>query len=46
MAFWVYILENPQGRFHIGHTDNIERRLSEPNPEEKTGTQYTHKISP
>jgi len=38
MAFWVYVLENPQGRFYIGHTDSLERRLSEPNPEEKMGT--------
>jgi predicted GIY-YIG superfamily endonuclease len=46
MAFWVYILENPQGHFYIGHTDNLERRLSEHNPKEKMGTKYTHKNGP
>jgi predicted GIY-YIG superfamily endonuclease len=25
--FWVYILENPAGRFYIGHSDNLKQRL-------------------
>ncbi len=37
MAFWVYVLENPQGRFYIGHTDNLERHLPEYNPKRKSG---------
>jgi putative endonuclease len=27
MPFFVYILQNNEGRFYIGHTDNIEARL-------------------
>ncbi len=37
MAFRVYILENPQGHFYIGHTDSLERRLSKNHSEEKSG---------
>ena len=36
--FWTYILENPAGRFYVGHTEDIERRLSEHNSDEKVGT--------
>ena len=45
-TFWVYILENPQGKLYIGHTDDLERRLTEHNSDEKVGTKYTHKNSP
>ena len=45
-TFWVYILENPQGKFYIGHTDDLERRLTEHNSDEKVGTKYTHKNGP
>lgn len=29
--YWVYIVENAAGRFYIGHTDDLARRLKEPN---------------
>ena len=29
--YCVYILQNPSGRFYIGHTDDLERRLGEHN---------------
>ncbi len=44
--YWVYILENPKGKFYIGHTDDLQRRLSEHNSGEKIGSKYTHKNGP
>ena len=35
--FWVYILQNPNGHFYIGHTDNLANRVASHN--------RTHKIS-
>jgi len=29
MNFWAYILECSDGSYYTGHTDNIEKRLSE-----------------
>ncbi|KQS04651.1 excinuclease ABC subunit C [Sphingomonas sp. Leaf357] len=29
MAFWAYILACADGKFYTGHTDDLERRLSE-----------------
>ncbi len=29
MAFWCYILRCSDGRYHTGHTDDLERRLAE-----------------
>ena len=26
--FWVYVLENAKGKFYIGHTNNLENRIS------------------
>ena len=44
--FWVYVLENQAGKFYVGHTDDLSRRLGEHNAEEKIGTKYTHKNGP
>jgi len=44
--FWVYVLENPEGRFYVGSTDDLPRRLTEHNSPEKIGTKYTHKNGP
>jgi predicted GIY-YIG superfamily endonuclease len=30
-AYRVYVLQNPEGRFYIGITDNIRRRLDQHN---------------
>ena len=44
--FWVYVLQNPNGHFYVGHTDNlqnqsspviIEQTRSAENLREKTG---------
>ncbi len=42
----MYILENPSGRFYVGHTDDLDRRVAEHNSPEKVGTKYTHKNGP
>ncbi len=42
----MYILENPVGRFYVGHTDDLDRRVAEHNSTERVGTKYTHKNGP
>jgi putative endonuclease len=44
--YWVYILENPLGRFYIGSTGNLDDRIAQHNAEEKVGTKFTHKYGP
>ena len=44
--FWVYILENRQGKFYIGSTGNYLKRLEEHNSLDKDLTKYTHKNGP
>ena len=46
--FYAYVLENPQGRLYIGHSDDLERRLKQHNsPEGKEHLgKYTHKNGP
>ena len=44
--FWVYVLENPQGRFYVGHTDDLERRLAEHNDPARAKRKYTAKGLP
>jgi predicted GIY-YIG superfamily endonuclease len=44
--FFVYILENPEGRFYIGHSDNLEERLASHNRTDKIGGKYTRKNGP
>lgn len=29
MTFWTYMLHCNGGRFHVGHTDDLERRIAE-----------------
>ncbi|MFO0949278.1 MAG: GIY-YIG nuclease family protein, partial [Planctomycetota bacterium] len=44
--FWVYVLENSSGRFYIGHTEDLERRLSEHNYPGPTLGKFTLKHGP
>ena len=44
--FWVYILQNPVGKFYIGHTDNLERRVAEHNDPEAIGSKFAPKNGP
>ena len=41
--FWVYILQNPGGRFYVGYTDNLEARLIRRTDDRTT---YTRKNGP
>ena len=42
MKYWVYILQSKStGRFYCGHTDNLERRISQHNNPEYTFTRTT-----
>ena len=45
-CFWVYILENPEGRFYIGSTGNLTDRVARHNADEKVGTKFTHRHGP
>ncbi|HUU95632.1 MAG TPA: GIY-YIG nuclease family protein [Phycisphaerae bacterium] len=40
-SFWTYILENPAGRFYIGQTDDLGRRIEDHNSPDKVGTKFT-----
>ena len=46
--FHVYILQNAAGRFYIGHTDDLDRRVRQHNePEGKSHLgKFTHKNGP
>ncbi len=44
--FWAYILQNPAGRFYIGHTDNLENRVKNHNRTDKMAGKFTRKNGP
>ena len=44
--FWVYVLENTKGQFYIGHTNNLENRISSHNRTDKTLGKFTRKNGP
>ena len=46
--YFVYVLENTKGRLYIGHTDDLQRRLTQHNsPKGKSHLgKYTHKNGP
>jgi putative endonuclease len=46
LMFWVYLLQNPSGRFYIGHTDDLEHRLYSHNRTDKVVGKYTRKNGP
>jgi len=39
--FWVYILQNPAGRFYIGQTDDLEARFYEHIQTDLRGARHT-----
>jgi len=45
-VFWVYILENPDGRFYVGQTDDLPRRVARHNDPTRDKTHYTAKHGP
>ena len=44
--FWVYILQNPDGRFYIGHTDDLTLRLHSHNRTDIIRGKFTRKNGP
>ena len=44
--FWVYVLQNPKGRFYIGHTDDLIARVANHNRIDKTLGKFTRKNGP
>ena len=44
--YWVYILQNPQGRFYVGHSDDLPARLDSHNRSDKVLGKFTRKNGP
>jgi putative endonuclease len=44
--FWVYILQNPQGKFYIGQTHDLVERLASHNSTDTAAGQFTRKNGP
>jgi len=44
--FWVYVLQNPKGKFYIGHTDNMVSRLASHNRTDEIRGKYSRKNGP
>ena len=44
--YWVYILENSEGQFYTGQTDDLPTRLENHNRTDKTAGKYTRKNGP
>jgi putative endonuclease len=45
-VYWTYVLQNPAGKFYVGHTESLERRLEEHNTPQVGKGRYTHKNGP
>jgi putative endonuclease len=46
VSHWVYILTNPQGRFYVGQTESIAKRLTDHNRTDAFEGKYTRKNGP
>src|SRR5437588_12720001 len=46
LMFWIYILQNPKGRFYIGHSDDLITRVANHNRVDKTLGKFTRKNGP
>ena len=44
--FWVYILQNRDGQFYIGYTDNLANRVANHNRTDKISGKFTRKNGP
>ena len=44
--FWVYILQNPNGHFYVGHTDSLRNRVVSHNRTDKISEKFTRKNGP
>ena len=43
---WVYILQNPGGRFYVGQTNDIAKRVANHNRKDKISGKFTRKNGP
>jgi putative endonuclease len=46
LMYWVYILQNPAGKFYIGQTDDLSTRLANHNRTDETDGKFTPKNGP
>ena len=44
--FWVYVLENPRGKFYVGQTANLDNRVLDHNRTDAFDGHYTRKNGP
>jgi putative endonuclease len=44
--FCVYILQNPNGRFYVGHTNDLENRVASHNRTDKISGKFARKNGP
>ena len=44
--YWVYILQNPMGKFYIGHTGELPTRLRSHNRTDRPMGKFTRKNGP
>jgi putative endonuclease len=44
MNFWVYVLQNPDGKIYIGQTDDLDRRCDQHNDPAHTLTRTTKRF--
>jgi putative endonuclease len=44
--FSVYILQNPNGQFYVGHTNDLENRVASHNRTDKISGKFTRKNGP
>jgi predicted GIY-YIG superfamily endonuclease len=44
--FWVYVLENPRGKFYVGQTENITARIRDHNRTDCFEGHFTRKNGP
>jgi putative endonuclease len=46
-VFWVYVLENPSGKFYVGQTEDLDARLRSHNDDNSpTKGKFTRKSGP
>jgi putative endonuclease len=46
MCYWVYILQNPSGRFYIGQSSDLDARVASHNRSDNICGRYTRKNGP
>jgi predicted GIY-YIG superfamily endonuclease len=46
MPFWTYLLENPSGRFYIGHSADLAARLASHNQSDNPRGKFARKNGP